>query len=380
MKLRTRIGATALAFAAASATSAGLAASAFAAPAAGGAGGHAVFVETDNLAGNQVVSYSRGAGGALTLAATYQTGGLGGILTGSVVDHQASQGALGYDPADQLLFATNAGSNTVSVFGVSGAYLALRQVIGSGGEFPVSVAVHGDLVYVLNARNGGSVTGFRIRDGRLGAIRGSTRLLGLDPTATPEFVNTPGQVAFSPDGSLLLVTTKANGNDVDVWHVDVHGSLSAEPVINPEPGTVPFALTFTSPNRLQLVQAGANADVTFNLDSWGDLTQVSSAPTSQAASCWIVRDGRFSYVSNAGSATLTGFSNDGTGHLTDLGNTSTDGGTVDAAVTPSGADLYVRGGLNGTLDGFSVAADGSLTAIGSLTVANAAGGEGIVAS
>jgi hypothetical protein len=111
----------------------------------------AVFVQTDNLAGNQVVAYRRAADGTLTLAGTYATGGLGGQLSGSVVDHLASQGSLGYDPGPGLLFAVNAGSDTVSVFAASGDRLALRQVIGSGGVFPVSVAVRGGLVYVLNA-------------------------------------------------------------------------------------------------------------------------------------------------------------------------------------------------------------------------------------
>jgi DNA-binding beta-propeller fold protein YncE len=93
----------------------------------------AVFVQTDNLAGNQVVAYHRAPDGALSLAGTYATGGLGGQLAGSVVDHLASQGSLAYDPAAGLLFAVNAGSDTVSVFAASGDRLALRQVVGSGG-------------------------------------------------------------------------------------------------------------------------------------------------------------------------------------------------------------------------------------------------------
>ena len=381
MKFRTRIGATALSVAALSATAVGFGQAAFAETSTTPVGGgHAVFVETDNTAGNQVVAYSRGAGGALTQSAIYNTGGLGGALTGAVVDYQASEGALAYDAAAHLLVASNAGSDTVTVFDVNGSYLSHPQTLSSGGVFPVSVSIHGDLVYVLNARSGGSVSGFRINDGRLAPIPGSTRWLGLNPTATPEFVNTPGQVAFSPDGTLLLVTTKDNGNDVYVYHVDARGSLSAEPVINPEPsGSVPFAVTFTSAHRLQLVEAAGDV-VTLNLDSWGDLTQVASIATGQNASCWIVRDGLYSYVSNAGSSTLSGFSNDGTGHLTDLGNTATDTGTVDAAVTPGGGYLYVRAGLNGNLDGFAVNSNGSLTPALSLTVPDAAGGEGIAVS
>lgn len=43
--------------------------------------GHVVFVQTDNKAGNQIVAYDRADNGSLTLAGTYDTGGLGGQLT-----------------------------------------------------------------------------------------------------------------------------------------------------------------------------------------------------------------------------------------------------------------------------------------------------------
>src|SRR5581483_3545573 len=115
---------------------------------------------TDNPAGNQVVAYDRGADGRLTQAGVYDTGGLGGVLSGSQVDHTASQGALAYDAAHQLLLAVNAGSNTVSVFRVNGGRLTAVQVVPSGGSFPVSIAVSHNLVYVLHARHGGSIQGF----------------------------------------------------------------------------------------------------------------------------------------------------------------------------------------------------------------------------
>lgn len=120
---------------------------------------HAVFVQTDNVAGNQVVAYHRNVNGTLVPAGSYSTGGLGGVLNGSVVDHLASQGSLTYDPQQDLLYAVNAGSNTVSVFSVRGDQLALRQIVPSGGTFPVSVAVHGTSVYVLNGLSA-NVQGF----------------------------------------------------------------------------------------------------------------------------------------------------------------------------------------------------------------------------
>jgi 6-phosphogluconolactonase (cycloisomerase 2 family) len=342
-------------------------------------GGPAVFVQTDNLAGNRVVAYRRAGDGALTLAGSYATGGLGGQLAGSQVDHLASQGSLAYDPGRRLLFAVNAGSDTVSVFAVGGDRLALRQVIGSGGAFPVSVAIRGDLVYVLNAEAGGSVHGYRIASGRLIPIPGSTRPLGLNPAATPQFTNTPGQAAFSPDGMQLIVTTKANGSDIDVFGVGANGRLSPRPVVNADPGAVPFAITFDPAGHLVIADAGTNALSTFALGPDGTVTPLDTVGTGQSATCWVAADGGLLFASNAGSATVSGYASGAGGTLTLLGQTATDPGTVDAAVTPGGRFLYVQTGGNGVVDEFAVSADGSLAEVGHVTVAGAAGGEGIAA-
>jgi len=359
---------------------AGAASAAGAAPASGWPGaGRAVFVQTDNLAGNQVVAYRRAGDGTLSLAGTYATGGLGGQLAGSVVDHLASQGSLGYDASRGLLYAVNAGSDTVSVFAVAGDRLALRQVIGSGGEFPVSVAVHGDLVYVLNAEGGGSVHGYRVAFGRLIPIPGSTRALGLNPDATPQFTNTPGQAAFSPDGRQLIVTTKANGSDIDVFGVRANGELSSEPTVNADPGAVPFAIAFDPAGHVVIADAGSNALSTFALGPNGALTALDTVGTGQSATCWVAADGGLLFASNAGSADVSGYASGNGGTLTLLSQTATDPGTVDAAVTPGGGFVYVQTGGNGVVDEFAVSSAGSLTEVGHVTVAGAAGGEGIVA-
>jgi 6-phosphogluconolactonase (cycloisomerase 2 family) len=340
---------------------------------------HAVFVQTDNLTGNQIVAYDRSGEGTLTQAGVYDTGGLGGQLVGSEVDHLASQGSLAYDSENGLLYAVNAGSNTISVFAVLGDKLALRQTISSGGTFPVSIAVREGLVYVLNALEGGSVQGFEVSAGRLVPLAGSGRPLGLNPTATPQFTHTPGTVVFSPNGSQLIVTTKANGNDVDVFSVAPGGLLSDAPVANPLPGTVPFAVTFDSREHLILSEsAGALGD--FKLDESGIVEQLDVVPSEQIATCWVVEARGHFYTSNPGSASLSTFQESANGQvLSLLGDTPTGGGTVDATVTPDGHVLYVQTGAEGLVDEFSVGAHGELTAIGSVTVPGAIGGEGIVA-
>ncbi len=340
---------------------------------------HAVFVQTDDPTGNHVVAYHRRADGALVAAGTYSTGGLGGVLDGSLVDHLASQGSVAYDGAHRLLLVTNAGSDTVSVFAVDGDQLRLRQVVRSGGQFPVSIAVHGNAVYVLDARAGGAIQGFVVSGHRLFPVAGWHRRLGLDPTATPEFTHTPGQVAVSPDGRWLLVTTKASTSAVDVFRLGPLGRPASSPVVTVVPGAVPFAVAFRPGAVVAVAEAGTNAVDTFSIAATGTLTAMHSAPTGQAATCWIVGHGTLLFASNAGSATLTGLRVGNGGSLTQLGQTSTDPGTVDAAITADGRFLYVQTGGTGTIDEFRIRADGSLHQVGSVLVPGSVGAEGIAA-
>jgi sugar lactone lactonase YvrE len=349
---------------------------AFAGPAAASGSRPGFFVQTNAADGNKVVAYDS----ALKPAGSYATGGNGGALTGAVVDRLASQGSLTLDRAHGLLYVVNAGSNTITVFGVHGTRLTKLQVIGSGGTFPVSIAVHGDLVYVLNARDGGSVQGFQRLGSRLIRVPFWNRGLGLDPAATPEFTHTPGQVAFSPDGSQLLVTTKANTNAIDVFAIDRLGGPSKSPVVNVEDGAVPFAAAFDRHGNLAVAEAGTTAVATFDLHRNGTITALDTAATGQAATCWIVYANGTFYASNAGSGTVSAYHAGAGGRLTAHGTTSTDAGTVDAAVSGDGHHLYVQTGAKGIIDAYRINANGSLTAAGSVTVANTAGGEGIAAS
>jgi 6-phosphogluconolactonase (cycloisomerase 2 family) len=376
------------------AAAAAMAVAAFAAPAAsaatnsaaasstashGSRGGGAVFALTDSTAGNAVVAYHRAGDGTLTQAGTYSTGGLGGILTGSVVDHTASQGALAWDQDSGLLFAVNPGSGTVSVFQVAGSRLSLSQVLSSSGDFPVSVTVHGDHAYVLNALGGGSLQGYRIDGGWVSPLPGSHRALGLGTTAASQFTATPGQVAFTPDGSQLLVTTKATGNDVDVFAVGSGGRPSAQPKLNTLPAAVPFAVTFDPAGHVVLAEAGPNAVVTFTLSPSGRLTQLDSAATGQMATCWVVQVGSYDYASNAASGSVSGYRTGWSGALASLGNTAVAAGAEDAAAA-RGQFLYVQAGAAGLVQEFAVGAGGALTPIGSVTVPGGAGGEGIAAA
>ncbi|MFG1806008.1 lactonase family protein [Streptomyces sp. NPDC049040] len=337
-----------------------------------------VFVQSDNPTANTVVAYHRNRDGSLGHGEVYATGGRGGVLDGSVVDHLASQGALGYDRGNGLLYAVNAGSDTVTVFAVQGDRLRRLQIVPSGGDFPVSVATHGNQVYVLNARDGGSVQGY-VWDGRQLVLRADRhRGLGL-AAGSPEFTHTPAQVGFTPDGSKLVVTTKAGADTIDVFPLTSSGAPAARPVVTSTPGAVPFGFTFDRAGRLQVTEAGPNAVATFTVHRDGTLHQVGDAATGQMATCWVVATGDHLYASNAGSATLSGYRVERHAPLTALGNTPTHDGTVDAAASSDGRNVYVQTGAQGVVDEFRVGRDGSLTRIGSVTVPGAIGGEGIAA-
>ena len=347
---------------------------------------HAVFVPTNEANGNHIVAYDRGSDGNLTLAASYSTGGQGGALGGAAVDKLASQGSLAYDSSRHLLYAVNAGSNTVSVFRVDGSQLSLRQVVSTGGTFPVSVATSGNLVYVLNARNGGAIQGFRVDDGRLHAIRNSNRPLGLAIiTGGTEFLNTPGQVSFTPDGDNLIVTTKANGSHIDVFGVGHDGRVTDSFVANPSTTPVPFGIAFDAAGHLAIAQAGGSTVATYDINADSTISPIATLADGQAALCWIAAaDGSF-YVANAGgdgtgtNGSISGYHVDSNGQLTVFTTSFTDKGATDLAVSPDGGYLYADTGASGIVDGFAINSDGTLHALTPVAVPGGADLEGIVA-
>jgi 6-phosphogluconolactonase (cycloisomerase 2 family) len=339
-----------------------------------------LFVQTNQPSGNQIVVFDRAADGRLSQAGVYPTGGLGGAAApGTESDHLASQGSLVYDAPHRVLLAVNAGSDTVSAFRVRGDRLRLLDVEASGGQFPASIAVHDELVYVLNSGGTGIVQGFRLSRHDLAPLPGSARSLGLANGDPPNFLTAPGQVGFAPDGSKLLVTTKASTSAIDVFAVGADGRLSAAPVVNPSATPVPFAFTFASSGRLVSGEAGTSSVTTYAVAPAGTLTDPRSQSDGQAALCWILRVGGFYYVSNTASNTLSSFEIDAAGQpsLLSAVAATTNPGPIDLA--SSGGFLYAQTGTNGTVDEFHVESDGTLEPIG--TVAGLPSGiEGIAST
>ena len=167
----------------------------------------AVFVQTNDAASNQVVVFSRGEDGGLASIATHDTGGRG---TGS--PHLPSQGSV--LAADGRVFVVNAGSDDLSVFAIDPDGLALVDRAPAGPS-PRSVAVRGDLVYVLGA---GGLVGFRLDAvGKLAQIAGAERPLSKSEADG-------AQVSFTPGGDRLVVTERVT-DAISIYAVGTDGLL-----------------------------------------------------------------------------------------------------------------------------------------------------------
>jgi 6-phosphogluconolactonase len=341
----------------------------------GGAAG-AVFSESNSPAGNSVLVYRRGADGSLSGPSLVATGGTG---TGAGL---GSQGAVTLSADGNWLLVVNAGSNEVSSFAVgdNGA-LALRGKASSGGTMPISVTIHDDLVYVLNAGGNGNISALRLQaDGSLSPIANSSR--GLSTTSAG-----PAEVSFDPSGAWLVVTEK-NTNKIDTWKVTSTG-LAIGRVINASSGITPFGFTFTSQGVLAVTEAfGGAADAsavsTYTISADGTLNVISaSTPTTETSACWIVatNNSKFVYATNASSASVSGFSvRDGALDLLVAGGKSgqTGAGATDVAITENSQYLYTLNGGSHTISIFGVSQSrGDLT--GGSTVSAPVGAAGIAA-
>ncbi len=331
----------------------------------------AVFEQTNDPSGNTVIAFARDRHGHLHEAGRYATGGVGATLDQAPIDPLASQGALTYDPAHHLLYAVNAGSDTVTVFRVSGARLHRLQILSSHGHLPVSVGVARDRVYVLDAGGNGAITGYRVRGGRLVAVPRSTRSLGLGNADSPFFLSAPSDVVVTPDGTKVIVATKSH-NTLQTFRLDHTGAPAAQAVITPSAGATPFALAFDRRGDL-LVTEAPGTQSSYKVEPDGSLTTVSAAVPNngQQASCWAAVAGNHVYVSNAGSGTITAYriAHDGSLSLKDSSGVTatTDAGPVDLAISGDQRFLYQEANGAGSIDEFAIEADGSLTRIGTVT-------------
>jgi 6-phosphogluconolactonase (cycloisomerase 2 family) len=322
-----------------------------------------ILYTTDNAsAGNHVLVITRNRG-ALSVTASYATGGRGlGTANGL-----GSQGSVLLSPDSHWLFACNAGSGQVSVFEtLPGGELQLTDIVGSGGGQPVSLTLHDSLLYVLNVAANGSndnVTAFHFGCGNLTQLPGSARSLSAAST-------TPTQVSFSRSGDALIVTEKITGL-IDTWLLG-HDGMATNHQVFASVGVWPFGFAVGRGDRLFISEADAGAPdgssvSAYGLSDSGGLSVISGkVPTEQTAACWLALtyDGRYVYTANAGSASISGFQVNSAGRLKLLDNQSLPAKTgmhpADMAFSQDGQLLYSLNNGDGSISAFGINFDGGL--------------------
>lgn len=336
----------------------------------------AVYIMTNDPAGNKVLVFNRATDGILTLSGSFAAGGKGTSgLTGT------NQGGLVLSHDEKWLIVANAGSNDVAVFRVENGGLSLTGTFNSGGIRPLSVTIstgnqesgHNSgedqtgLVYVLNAgssESAGNIAGFSLTEtGQLEPIAGSIHSFTTGIA--------PAQIQFNPTGRVLVVTLKDPTNMIDTYAVDENGVASA-PTSYVSNGINPFGFDFAPTGQLIVSEAGTSSVSSYAVSSQGVLSTISGAvPDGQKAACWLVvtSNGRYAYTANAGSGTISSYTINHNGSIklldaTAASNLPTD---LDMALGAHSHFLYVFAHGTNSIEGFSVNHDGSLELVTTVT-------------
>lgn len=378
----------------------------------------AVYVASNSWAGNQIIAFPRLADGSLLPPLPgVATGGLGsgpGAIPGVATDPLGSDGSLAVDPKEMRLFAVNAGSGSLSMFKMKPGGLTLLDTSASHGQYPVSLAVGRDTVYVLNSQSN-SLARFTITNGHLSYQQ--TCLLPaaprpLDPpypataghSAQPVATEAPGQIGLSPDGKHLVVVAKEGpvlagfplGQTAGNGEVHVYATASDGTVTNCDrpttyvlpqnaldQGKFPFSFAWTTGGQLLLTEVfgtgaalATSAVQPFNLNADGSLTPISGPVGSgQIAVCWITVSGQNVYTTNYLTNDVTSYTADRKGSLTL--NAALAGPApgmtplvtpIDQALSPDGNFLYQLSPGNGMVVPFAIqGGSGSLTQLSSVS-------------
>lgn len=365
---------------------------------------------------NSIVAYGRNQDGTLSKIDDILTGGEGGDFDGGEgLDPLISAYALTKSNDNRFLFATNAGSNTISVFQINEDYsLTLTDQQDTRGIGPNSIAYHDGLVYVANIDEDGAFAGEPDQEGNLYGFRvdNNGKLSGISGSGI-SLNNRPSAIQFSPDGRWLAVTSINSGSsalasgsedELVVFELNADGSLQNSPKGtatstlrgNSEGRNLPSAIGFQivgdnyvvvtearefqpdgAPPAFTALQSGSVS--TWQIQSDGSLLAIdmdvpsgNRATESGRTACWIDfnNSGDVFFVSNALEAGLASFSFDngrvalldelaaegrGAGTTTDPAQAfATTDGWIDMWISDDGNHLYQLYGLDGTIGVFQI--------------------------
>ena len=324
-----------------------------------------LYTESNAKGGNIIIEFAQTGNGLLINRNEFASGGRG---TGEALN---SQGALCVSRDMNLLFAVNAGSNTISSFRIqpNGA-LRLLFTLNSNGNLPRSLAIHGNILYVLNEQSA-NICGFTVdANGFFSKIAGSVHNL-----SSLTGVDAP-QIGFEPDGKAVYVTEKAT-NLIDKFDLDDNGAITSAMYI-PSTGVTPFGFDFSLRAKAMVVSnaangaTGAGSSTSYQLNGTGGLKAVNGAVGNfETSSCWLsaTKYGSFAFVSNTSSNNISSYYIDTDGALTLLKPVAAQDGSKPIDIVVSYDDKYIYNINSGshTLSEYKRFPGGTLKLIGAIT-------------
>ena len=326
-----------------------------------GAASGAVYVQT-NAVPNEVIAFRRAGEGSLDPIGSVATGG-----DGDGSPHLPSQGSVALTRDGRHLLVTNAASDDLSVFSVAAdGLIELRDRVHTGAT-PKSVTEYDGLVVVLNTGEPG-LASFRLDAEGLVPVEGGDQALDASDAD-------PAQVAFSPDGSMIVITERGTDSIV-TYELEPDGTFGASRAIASQ-GPTPYGFAFTSGGALVVTEAyraekGAAAASSYAIVDGSLEPRTSSIGNGRSEICWAVvtPDDRFAFTTNFADGAVSRFAiaADGSLSLEDAtAGIAVEGmtGLRDEDISGDGRFLYAIDADDGRIYGWSIEAEGSLEPVGS---------------
>jgi 6-phosphogluconolactonase (cycloisomerase 2 family) len=270
----------------------------------------AVYFASNPDGPNSVVALTRDLStGLLTYLGSFTSGGNGATAIQGAQAHAVMANG-------SFVYAVNSGSDNFSTFRIGqGGQLTLIATTSSGGTRPVSIAIHGHLLFVLN--------------------QGTS---AVDAGVSPFIIGADGIPVAAPASSISLESADA-------------------------PSDVIFS---GNGLRLAVMCSGSNAIRSFDVDASGNLTNpqqvdVESQPVGGASNARLPWCGFAAVVEDPGAASVVSFNAEDALSIVSLVPAAADQDPCWATTDISGFRLWTSNFLPRSLTLYSIAADGSLT-------------------
>jgi DNA-binding beta-propeller fold protein YncE len=282
-----------------------------------------VVTMTNDADSNQIKVYDADSHALLQTLSTHGRGGAGGN----------ARGVKQYDRT--LVAVVNNGSNTVALFRRNGDALKFDKLVTTTSA-PVSVDFGNDHMYVAGVTR---VDSFVLHERSVEWLDGTAEL-ALAGGGVPAAGSTAQAGVISAHQLLVTLKTDPDPGTVDIIALEegaVVGS-AATAVSAPQGTLAPFGFATYPDGTALITLAHSNQDGLFR-----DGAFASIIAAGQTASCWMTRDGKYVFVANTGSRTISRLIGSGSHIFVD---------TQIAAQIPTGspADIDADSGVLGVID------------------------------